>query len=1231
LTGVHVGPSASETRAGRRRVLVRTGVVAVAATLAATGGSGPAFAAPSTAGTGHATAALTAEQLQEVQAQLAARRDSAATAGLPDSGPASFFIELATPATSQAYADALPSGQAAADRAGQDAKPEAEAATAQLVEDLPASVPDADVLYTASTVLTGVAVSADASDYEALAALPNVTAVHAITPKEVSNTGAAGVVQAVQAWQDLGNTGKDVSVGIIDTGIDYTHADFGGSGSVEQFTAIRAAEAAPAPGVYPSAKVVGGHDFVGNSYNADPSSDAYQPVPMPDENPLDCNGHGTHVAGTTAGYGVNADGSTYRGTYGAGFDPSALRIGPGMAPEASLYALKVFGCEGSTNVTIEAIEWAMDPNGDGSISDHLDVVNLSLGSDYGLADDADAMAANEAMANGMLVVMSAGNAGDSYDIGGSPGNAPRGIGVAASNDGYGVFDGWRVNSPAGLVEGVRPGLRSIAYTGSGDITGDLVLPPAGSESLCTLPAGWSAGGGIVLIEANGFDCGSVTKGGNARAAGASGFMIVADDDLLETGITGDAQIPGILVTATDGGALVDAVSAGQTVNVTFGDSLKDASVATDPAQVDLLASFSSRGTRQAGDLKPDVSAPGVTLYSASVGTGSQGISESGTSMAAPTTSGVTALIRAAHPDWTTEEVKADLMNTAGHDVHTADGTVYGPNRQGAGRIDAKAALTNTVLAYADAGKGTVSASFGVVEVAGAKVTQTRKITVANKGRKAVTYATSYEALAEQPGVTYSLYPAKLTVQPGKTVTVTVTMTAVKSQLRKVADPTVVTDDGRQFLGEASGRVVLRTGSGAPSLRVPVHANAKPSSTLKATADRAQTTLTLSGQGVANGTPFAPASYTSLVSAFEQLGTSPAMARCKNQTLSTCYKSDLERSVDLAAVGVASDVVSTPEDPWLYFGVSAHGRYTTAETAVNYGVFIDATGDRAWDYQVTTTRIADYDVPLVVVTDAEYNLLADTADPDAGPYVGFMNLVDGTVDTNALDSDVQLLAAPLTTMPLVGTSTTPRRTPSRISFGVQSVSAYGTVDNVGTVLGVGGVTELAARPMSFDPLHPGLSFTAGGAPAVLVQAGAGTKISVQQDPVAYADDRAVGAMKSAMVVFQHNDTATGRTQSVPIGVKPAPAPSAASVPPAAATPPAPAATPPAPAATPPAPVATPPAGASTPPAPAGSSTVGTPAGADSTPVPAPTAGAGTAPVDGSAPPDSPAPAAPGTGG
>ncbi len=206
--------------------------------------------------------------------------------------------------------------------------------------------------------------------------------------------------------------------------------------------------------------------------------------------------------------------------------------------------------------------------------------------------------------------------------------------------------------------------------------------------------------------------------------------------------------------------------------------------------------------------------------------------------------------------------------------------MYGPNRVGAGRIDAASALRNEVLAYAEAGSGVVTASFGVVEVDAEQVTATKTITVDNTGGRAAVYRVSYEALVDQPGVRYALSAQRLTVPPGQSRTVTITMTATQDELRKVADPTVVTDDGRQFLGEASGRVVLAPQNDrGETLRVPVHANPKPASTLTASADEDGSAITLAGEGVTNGPALDPTSYTSLVSGFEQLGTSPELPRC----------------------------------------------------------------------------------------------------------------------------------------------------------------------------------------------------------------------------------------------------------------------------------------------------------------------------------------------------------------
>jgi subtilisin family serine protease len=67
-------------------------------------------------------------------------------------------------------------------------------------------------------------------------------------------------------------------------------------------------------------------------------------------------------------------------------------------------------------VTDAAIEWAVDPNHDGDLSDHLDVINLSLGSSYGAEEDSTAVAANYAALAGVIVVAAAGNSGDVYFI-----------------------------------------------------------------------------------------------------------------------------------------------------------------------------------------------------------------------------------------------------------------------------------------------------------------------------------------------------------------------------------------------------------------------------------------------------------------------------------------------------------------------------------------------------------------------------------------------------------------------------------------------------------------------------------------------------------------------------------------------------------------------------------------------------------------------------------------------
>ncbi|MEK6627104.1 MAG: S8 family serine peptidase, partial [Bdellovibrionota bacterium] len=257
-----------------------------------------------------------------------------------------------------------------------------------------------------------------------------------------------------------GIKGQGIKVGIIDTGIDYTHAMFLGEGTEEAFAAI---DPDGVTAAFPNKKVVGGIDLVGTDFNS-ASPEFKNHIPKPDLNPIDEAGHGTHVAGTVAGIGDNVN--TYNG----------------MAPDADLYAIKVFGADGSTSdaVVIAALEYSADPNGDGANADQLDVVNLSLGSSYGNPHILYSEAIKNLVNGGTVVVASAGNSGHRDYIVGAPGTSDAAISVAASvdnGDHLWKFSASRFNlGTAGnlLVEAIEAATtKKIAD--AGEITGKIVF------------------------------------------------------------------------------------------------------------------------------------------------------------------------------------------------------------------------------------------------------------------------------------------------------------------------------------------------------------------------------------------------------------------------------------------------------------------------------------------------------------------------------------------------------------------------------------------------------------------------------------------------------------------------------------------------------------------------------------------------------------------------------------
>ena len=503
------------------------------------------------------------------------------------------------------------------------------------------------------------------------------------------------------------------------------------------------------------------------------------------------------------------------------------------------------------------------------------MVNISIGSDYSAPDDPENLFVANALQHGLLSVISAGNASDLYDVGGSPGNSPEALTVASTRDDYDLLDAAEAVAPAG-VAGNQPGQYSVAFNYNGFTRTAPVVNLTQSTNLdgCSPFNAADAArvaGKFAWLEWDDNDatrrCGSAGRSANAVAAGAVGAIFTSGLDHFAAGITGSAVVPVFQLNRSGTVALRPAMVAG-TLQVRLAGDLRQAFNFIDPTITDTPSGFTSRGTRSPG-VKPDIAAPGDTIVSTARGTGTGSLSISGTSMAAPHVTGVAALLRGARPAWTPAEVKAALMDTATHDVFSKDGPtgpLDAPNRVGAGRIDARAALGNQVIAAVVDGHATVSAGFGPIAVSDANMTLSKTITLTNKSGTAASYDVSYVPITQMPGVSYTLSASHVTVAAHGSATVNVTLNIDRNALRKVADPTVAKLQNlgpfllpRQFIGDASGNVSFAPTAGSDwALRVPVYSAPKPTSAITVPAKLDLPTangsvfLPLSGRGLEPG-------------------------------------------------------------------------------------------------------------------------------------------------------------------------------------------------------------------------------------------------------------------------------------------------------------------------------------------------------------------------------------------
>ena len=791
----------------------------------------------------------------------------------------------------------------------------------------------------------------------ALEALPGVLSIEPVPTYYVQMDRTIPFLKIPSIWNGAGLgrpgfTGKGIRIGIVDTGIDYTHADFGGTGTVEAFKAIDPSRILP--GTFPTTKVVGGFDFVGDDYD---SMDPAKAVPRPDPNPIDLEGHGTHVAGIAAGLGVLTNGVAYTGAYDASLDFTSFGIGPGMAPEALLYALKVFGGgNNSTEFLLEAVEWASDPDGDLDPRDRLDVLNLSIGEPYGIVAPwrSDQVAVDRLSLLGCVVTISAMNFGDSFHLVGSPSQAVRAVSVANSIPSGRFAKGLQIKSPASVAGLKRSSEASFSrpLSEAGVIEGEVIA--ADPIEACGPLANASAIQGKIALIRRG-SCNFAEKASKAEEAGAIAVILMNNSpgDPFTAGGAGNIRIPVLMISQDDGRALTTVIEAAEAVTARLDPSI----IVPMPELTDRISSSSSRGPGSPdAHLKPDLAAPGQDILSAEFGTGHRGKVATGTSMSAPLVAGVAALVRQSHLDWTVEEIKAALMNGA-VPMRDAAGNRYGESRVGAGRVQPDAAVTSTVLAYADDASGQVSISFGSLWITNHYQT-TRTIRVVNHGTNAADLDVSVTPTLPRAG--FSLVPRtrSLRIPPHGTALAEIDLSIDPSKVDVSLDPTADPAPGgkaRHFPNEASGQIEFSHAGGM--IHVPYYAQVRVAADWHSdrslirpavstyTQDRVDLPLRFRGFSVQTNP---------VVSAFELGATSPPLNTTDPAAL----------AMDLLAVGAATDggLQSDPGQATLYFGIATAGSWTSlARAMMRIDVEIDRDGDGNPDFIIENGSGGSLDV------------------------------------------------------------------------------------------------------------------------------------------------------------------------------------------------------------------------------------------------------------------------------
>jgi len=595
---------------------------------------------------------------------------------------------------------------------------------------------DVKVINRTTKLTSALVIEGHKDSIKHIEALDEVAQVFPVYDYRLYVAESADYIKATKVISEQKGSGKGIKVAILDTGVDYTHAALGGSGKIEDYEAA-AADPADTP-AWPQGKVAGGYDFVNN-----------------DPDPLDITeNHGTHVSHSVTG----------------------------IAPDVELYVYSVCEefCSGAAQLA--ALEAAMDPNGDGDISDRVDVINMSLGADFGSSRGGAVQELLDQAANlGVVSALSAGNDGPTPYIVGGPSTTKNVISVGAMTHPVTKLPVLTSTVAGESITTVGAGFNPTSVFSFTSADTPLVYPDANQEACEAFADDIDFTGQAVVVDRG--SCSFVDKVKFAQDKGAV-FVIVANNRegaaFAMGGTSSELTIPSVMVDQPDGDKIKAAITAGN-AEYSIG--------AVEFSQEGAIATFTSRGPSIEGFLKPEITAPGTSIMTAHPGLG-DGLSPiSGTSFSSPITAGALGILSEAFPDRSALELKATLMNTANMNV-TMEPRDINPDTAlapisyiGAGLVDLDRAVNSSVIAWSTDTQQAALA-FGYVE-ANAATEMTKTVMLKNFSSEAKTYKLSIdERYADDTasGAISFEHPAEVVVPAGQSITFDVKLSLDPSKL-----------------------------------------------------------------------------------------------------------------------------------------------------------------------------------------------------------------------------------------------------------------------------------------------------------------------------------------------------------------------------------------------------------------------------------------------------------------